>query len=223
MNNTDVSLGESAPDPAIAGGRSLPDGHPAHIPTPVAEATITSLAEAAVKPLSVSEVLEHGRRIERTARICIRGDLQAEYDRIILELAGLMGPSGEVIDASLADGEEGPTPAQTKHAELEGVRHEMSGAMRFVRFRGMPSDEWPGWDKTHRPKGDDPDLTDYNTALIAACAIEPKLSVDEVNSLRHELGSPQMIELANKAWQANTTGGVDVPKSLGSWPSRTQG
>ncbi|WP_248582603.1 hypothetical protein [Nocardioides sp. InS609-2] len=214
MTNPDVSLGEIPSDPA---------GHPAHTPTAIAEVTITSLAEAAVKPLSVSEILEHGRRIERTARICIRGDLQAEYDRIILELAGLMGPSGEVIDVSLADGDEGPTPAQIKHAELEAVRHEMSGAMRFVRFRGMPSDEWPGWDKAHRPKGEDPDLTEYNTALIAACAIEPKLSVDEVNSLRGALGSPQMVELANKAWQANTTGGVDVPKSLGSWPSRAQG
>jgi hypothetical protein len=208
--NPDQSLGgdDPAPQPAIE--------HPAHdhhngVVVP------PSLAAAAVRPLSIEEILEHGRRVERTAEICIRGDLYAEYDRLVAELSEMVSANGEVIiDASLGDTSDQVAAAHAKNAEVEAVRAQMQEWKRYVRFRQMPSDEWPGWDKAHRPTGKAADMTGYHTAIIAECAVEPKLSEDDVRALAKKIGRPQFMVLANTAFEANARGGVDIPKSLSS-------
>lgn len=216
MNNPDVSLGDTPENPPQ-------DAQEPHQP-PISPSVMESLASAAVKPLSISELLEHGRRVERTVPICIRGDLQAEYDRVIAELGKLVTPSGQLLEeASMApDGDEAASVAQALYEELEGIRAQMVEWTRSVRVRAMPADEWPAWDKAHRPKDSEADFTDYNVAIIAECAVSPTLTQDEARTMFKSLGHPTMLKVANAAYSANTQSGIDIPKSLGSWESHNQ-
>jgi hypothetical protein len=175
----------------------------------------------AVKFLSLAEVLSSAKRHRTVAHICLRADLQAEYDTLMRELASMVDGQGNLLprqgeqsldDAGIA------ALAQEKADRATEVRREMNAAMRDVEFEGMAEDKWRPWYDKHYPKkirtdGGEPDLIDFNNRLIAEVAINPTLTVEEVIQLRSVLSGPQMVELANKAWQACTTGGVDIPKS----------
>jgi len=177
-------------------------------------------AAPAVKFLSLDEVLSSAKRHRTVAHICMRADLQAEYDTLMRDLAGMVDGQGNLLprqgeqsldDTSMA------TLAQEKSDRAIEVRWEMNAAMRDVEFEGMAEDKWRPWYDKHFPKkartDGEQDLTDFNNKLIAEVAVNPTLSVEDVIRLRSVLGAPQMVELANKAWQSCTTGGVDIPKS----------
>ena len=173
------------------------------------------LAGSAVNDLTIDEILARAKTPERTARICLRADLQAEYDELVTELAGLVDAEGRVIaDEEAALGE--TTPAQRAvelEARLRALRDEMAENTWSVRFRGLTTDELALFNREHAPKSDDQDMTEYNTQLIAACAVKPNLTVDDVRKLRKALGSRAMGELVNAANWVCSRGGVDVPKS----------
>lgn len=167
------------------------------------------------KPFTVEEVLATAKRLERTASICLRGDLQAEWDELLAELATLVTASGELIEE---DSEESLTEVSGSARvaqitmRLGQLRREMAEAMWRVRFRGMASDEWAPWVKKHKPKGDGANLTEFFNLLIAETAIEPALTVEQVKQLRGVLTDTSMGKLVTTAWQACTEGGLDVPK-----------
>lgn len=174
------------------------------------------------RPLSVDEVLEKARRVERTARICLRGDLQAEYDELLEELQGLVDLDGNV----LATGEQALSDAGRAEditARLTTLRTEMTGAMRAVRFRAMPDVEWRVFEAEHRVDGVVADEGVYYDKMMARCAVSPKLTQSAAESLRNTLSARQMAELSNQCYLANVTGGVDIPKSLPSSPDRRRG
>ena len=89
--------------------------------------------------------------------------------------------------------------------------------MWHVRFRAMASDDWTAFKKQHMPKAKDADMTEFRTKIIAACAIEPPITEDQVKALRKKLGSAQIVKLSDTAFEACTAGGLDVPKSPNSW------
>jgi len=169
-----------------------------------------------VKQLSLAEVLSSAKRHRTVAHICLRADLQAEYDDVIAELAGMVDGQGNLLvrnkEASLSDAEYGARAQELSDRSIE-IRRQMNAAMRTVEFEGMAEDKWRPWYDKHYPKGQDPVLIDFNNKLIAEVAVAPTFTVDEVIQLRSVLGAPQIVELANKAWQSCTTGGVDIPKS----------
>lgn len=179
---------------------------------------LPGLADTAVETLlTFEEVLQQAKLVERTARICVRGDLVDAHDQTLEELAELVDADGNV----LSEGEQALTD-QTRATELSDrlarLRAEMAGAMMQVKFRAMPDDEWEAWDKSMRGSNGEPkDLRDYTNRLIAKCAVEfggraRTLSVDEVVTLRKTLTANQVRELYGKAYSANTAGGLDVPK-----------
>lgn len=183
--------------------------------TPAPRPAAPSLAVAAVETvLDVDEIMTQARLVERTARICLRGDLQAELDDIMDELANLVDADGNILsegDQALAD--------QSRANELLERRHnvlaDMAGAMRTIRFRAMPDDTWRAWEKAHQDaSGQYKDVDEANADLIATTAIAPKLTLEQVKQMRSKLGPTQIGTLANKAFEACTSGGVDVPKSL---------
>lgn len=165
--------------------------------------------------LDFDELLSAARRVETVARIYLRGDLVADHAQIITELAGLIDANGEIIEdpeASVGDVSKAAR-AQELADRARLVKVGMDASARWVRFRGMPSDEFAAFRKAHFPKGESPDVTAFNTRLIAETAVEPTLTIAQVEQMRKTLGTAQMTELANKAWEACATGGVDVPKS----------
>lgn len=177
--------------------------------------------------VTIEDVLASARRVEKVARISLRGDLQAEHDEVVRELASLISADGELIaDPEASVGDQGPVArAQELNDRLTALGREMAGAMWSVRFRAMSSDEWAVFTKAHFPEADKDgkrNLTDFNVKLIAATAIDPTMTEDQVRALGGKLGSSQIVKLADTAWDVCTKGGVDVPKSPLSLRNLTQ-
>lgn len=168
--------------------------------------------------LTVEQMLDSARRPRRVARICLRGDLEAEYLDLLDQLGDLVDMEGNLLaeDASM---EEAGQVAQlrdqaaAKHAEIRAN----TGS---VLLEAMDGDAWEVFEKKHRgPDGKVKDVGLWQTEMISACAINPAMSTDQVDALRKKLGPTSVAELANKAYSANTSGGVDVPKLPPFWHS----
>ena len=177
-------------------------------------AALSGLADAAMETiLSLDEIMSSARLVERTVRICIRGDLEAEYEQTVNELGTLVDANGEVLtkgDQALSDG----SRAQELAGRVQDLEAQMKAASRTVRFRAMPDDDWRAFLKTHEDAaGKVKDYDAFNEQIIARCAISPTLTVEGVRAMRKKLTPTQMTALANGAYWACTTGGVDVPKS----------
>lgn len=200
----DQSLTDTTDDPTGADSATMPG--------------LPGLADTAVETLlTFEEVLAQAKLVERTARICVRGDLVDIHDELLEELAALVDADGNVMsegEAALADQQR----ATDLNEQLADVRRQMAGAMMAVKFRAMPEDEWEAWDKAMRGANGEPkNLRDYTNQLISKCAVEfggqPRtLTVADVEKLRKTLTSNQVRELYGKAHSANTAGGLDVPK-----------
>lgn len=208
MTNDERTLSGDQPETATTEVREL--GAPLH----------ERLSTAAVESvLDLDEVMNQARLPERSARICLRGDLQAEHDELVEKLSGLVDSSGQLIDddeATLADG----NPAEEINDQLKALQAQMKSSMRTVRFRALTEDKWRAFQTEHQDKnGDVKDHNQSNADLIAATAIAPKMTVAQVVALREKLSPPQYVELADAAFYACTTGGVDIPKSPPFSPS----
>lgn len=176
---------------------------------------------------SVDEILAMAKTPEKRARICLRADLQARHDQILAELMTLVTTSGEIIeDPERSSGEESnESRAIALNNELTQIQRQMAGAMWHPLFRGLSSDAIAVFNKAHWPKADKDgktDLTEYNFLLIAECAVDPVLTVDQVRALKKKLGSAAYAQLVKTAQDVCTEGGVDVPKSPVSLRNLTQ-
>jgi hypothetical protein len=212
-------------DESLAGADDQHTGHDEHVhgDTPFGNPNGVAVKTPTIKYLSLDEVLTSAKRTRTIAHICMRADLQAEYDDLVAELATLVDHEGRLLaTAEEALGEEGGAArAQEIDQRMRQLRLEMNQAMRQVEFEGMPEDKWRPWYntnfphqrvKTARSSGQEPDISDFNNKLIAETAVSPTFTEQDVAKLRTVLTTPQMSLLANKAWAACTTGGVDVPK-----------
>jgi len=167
---------------------------------------------------TVEDVLNLARLPERTANVCLRADLQADYDAALAELAQLITPTGELIadpEAAL-DENTARTRAQELVAQLKVIRQEMTAHMWHVRFRGLDSEALTVFNKRYKPKNDTEDRTDYNLRLVAETAIDPHVSFEQARQLAVRLGTKAMLELINTAIDVCYAGGVSVPKSPSS-------
>lgn len=175
-------------------------------------------------PLSIEEILASARRVERVATICLRADLVADYEEALAELATLVNDKGElVVDPEASVGEKSATAhVEELHTLIDDLRTQMRQAAWSVRFRAMDSDAWAVFTKQYLPQEDKADLTDFENRLVAAVAIEPTLTLEDVVKLRKALGPAQITKLVNTAWGACTKGGIDVPKSWSYSPAPTQ-
>ena len=201
---TDQTLGDTTPDEqpttsgSSAGGAfAYPEQHSEH------EWTIDDILAAAELP-------------ERRAHICLKANLQATYDDLVAELSTLVDAQGRPLvddEASIGD-----VTAESRAVEINEqiatVRLEMNAAMWHPLFRGISTDDLAVFNKKYAPKGDD--LTGYHDKLIAETSCDPKLSVDQVASLRKKLGHNAFRQLLDAANWVCMNGGVDVPKSPGS-------
>lgn len=165
-------------------------------------------------PLSIDEILASARRVERTAYICLRGDLEAEHQALVRELATIIDADGKVIvDPEASIGEQTAVArAEELNARLNEVNAEMRDHVWAVKFRAMDSASWAVFYEKHFPKADGADVTDFNSRLIVECAIEPRLTPADVAKARGALSPNQMASLERTALAVCTQGGLDVPK-----------
>lgn len=180
---------------------------------------LPALAEAAVENiLTLDKVMESSRLVERKAVICLRGDLETEYEDLMRELASLVDEEGNVVGSSEGSlDDQRAQRAEELQDLLEQNRAARAAESYVVKFQAMPADEWAEFEQANRDdKGRGPAKSprEYERKIIARCSVEPKLAERDVDQLRSKLSSPQMNALFAAAYSACTTGGLDVPKSL---------
>ncbi|WKN47151.1 hypothetical protein [Nocardioides sp. Arc9.136] len=195
---SDAAIGSTVPEPTAATARPANDEPRAM--------------------LTMDELLASARRPRDYAGICLRADLEADHTRALSELRTIVDAQGRLLDDAEHDettiGEISPTArARALSDRVQQLEREMAASKRWVLFEGMSSDDLSVFNDQHKPKGDRPDMTRYNTRLIAKCAIDPVLTIADVESIRKNLGPRAVGELVRIAHKVNTDGGVDVPFS----------
>jgi hypothetical protein len=169
--------------------------------------------------LDLDRLMSSARFVQRVVRLSLRGDLEAEYADLQDELSQLVDANGDPI----ADGEdETSLGEQTRASEIAttmaDLRRQMRAEAYTVRFQAMSDEEWEGFEKAHRDKsGAAKDKVDYACRLLVQCAIEPEMTMGQVQLLRSKLSRSQFDALVGAAYSACTTGGLDVPKLPSFW------
>jgi hypothetical protein len=162
---------------------------------------------------AISDILGSIRRPERTVRLCLAGDLQAEFERLEAELveARQKPESAPTLGGSQMD------PRVTELArQIEELRELMLEHTVVFRFAGLPSKAYSDMVAKHPPKDGskrgDVDMDGYSLDLVASCAVEPKMTVDEARQLSEALTQAQWDSLVSAAYACNKEE-FDVPFS----------
>lgn len=164
--------------------------------------------------VNIDDVIAAARLPEKTVVLCLRGDLQAQWE----ELERRLGVVRERPDEPL-----GGHPEERELAEkMEAIREEMRSHEVTFRFRGMGSKAYSDLLLKHRADnnddGDDQaadglNWKTYTIALVAACAIDPVMSEVQVDKLTEVIHGRAWDELVGAALVVNQSQ-VSVPFSL---------
>ncbi len=123
---------------------------------------------------------------ERSVPVCLRGDLQSEYEDLERQ--------HRVAEAAARGTLAGSTEDATAIKELmAALRDQMRESTHAFIFRALPRKKWRDLVAEHRPRDQDRAKgLDYNqdtfpVAAIQACCIDPVMSVKEVEELCDEV------------------------------------
>lgn len=159
-----------------------------------------------------TSILAQARMPERTVELCLRGDLQAQFEDLERALAKAQQSPGD----KLTD-----TGPRAIAQQIEDLRAEMSEATLVVTMRAMPRRQWAELVAAHpAPKGSDLafNADSLAPALVRMSIVDPVLSDEQWEQLDAVLTDAQFDELALTANALNRRP-VDVPFSLAA--SRT--
>lgn len=162
--------------------------------------------------LDFDDVIARAKLPERTLSLCLRGDLQAEWEDLERQLAAAQentrdeALSGNPDIRDLAD-------------RMVAVSEEMAGCEVVFRFRGLGAKTYSDLLVKNKAADDDPDAVEgldwtiYPTALIAACAIDPVMTIAQVGELSERVSARQWDDLFSAALATNRSQ-VSIPFSL---------
>ena len=156
---------------------------------------------------SIAEVLAAAKPRESSVTLCMAGDLAAEFDALEHRLT-------ELRRTAPGDSLAGNGSAEIAE-RMAGVRRAMAESEVVFTFRAISRKAWSDLLTAHpAPLGAD---TKYSMdtlvpAVVAASAIDPKMSIAEANTLCDTLSSGQVDALFVAAWDVNTGSG-EIPFS----------
>lgn len=164
--------------------------------------------------VNIDDIIAGAKLPETTVTICLRGDLQAEFEDLERQLAAAR--EADTADSLTAGGQ-----ARKVAQQIEALRKQMREHEVTVRFRARSQREYSDLLADHPPRKDRKDLDDefdvnwdtFPTALIAACAIEPKITEAQAERLRDAITHQQWDELFAGAYSVNRSK-ISVPKSV---------
>jgi hypothetical protein len=166
---------------------------------------------------NVRDIIPKVRRPETTARICLRGDLNAEHEALERRLAELDAGGGQWVPDSLSATRPDESDRLDLAEKVTAVEREMAEAEVEFRFRASRQSDWRALRDAHPGRPDRSERL-FNTdtfpvALVAAAAVEPVIdSLADAESLFEVLSEGQRDRLFTAAWKANNAES-DVPKS----------
>ncbi|WBB73230.1 hypothetical protein O7602_26680 [Micromonospora sp. WMMD1128] len=167
---------------------------------------------------SIKDRIKAARLPERTVPICLRGDLNAEFEELERQLEEALR-----IPATSLEGDGSGAIAE----RMEELRRQMRDETTTFRVRAMPPPRWRAFCAEHPPRKDDEGNIDardrllgvntetFYEALIRVSVIDPVLDDDDWAALLGDGGvltDRQFSDLAEAAWSVNRRE-VDVPFS----------
>lgn len=162
----------------------------------------------------VRSMIKQAHLPETTVPLCLRGDLQAEFEKLERQLQEIPQRPRE----SLAD-DGGHGVAKGIAEKMEALRDQMRECTMDVTLRALARKDWKSLLEKHPPRDDvDSDRTlglngeTFYDALILACWVEPDLEKDERTELLDLLTGAQFDKLAASAFALNRRD-VGVPFS----------
>lgn len=164
--------------------------------------------------VDIDEVIASAKLPEKTISMCLRGDLQAEWEDLERQLRAEEDSGG-------SDSLAGNPVAQGLAERMEKLGATMREHEVVFRFRGLSSKAYSDLLAAQRATDDTPeDLNQeglnwqtYPTALIAACAVDPAMTVEQAEKLAGAVTNRQWDDLFATALACNRSQ-VSVPFSL---------
>ncbi|SEN86616.1 hypothetical protein [Nonomuraea pusilla] len=158
---------------------------------------------------SIDDILGQMRLPERVYPLCVRPDLQAEWEQAEAELEAAQRSTGD----SLAGVSTAVKSAAKKVQQLEA---EMAEHTIPITLRALTHKAWSDLVAAHPPREDSEDgswnAETFGPALLAACAAAPAIDVEKANALVDRMTMGQWNDLQRVLFNLNASG-VDVPKS----------
>jgi hypothetical protein len=167
-------------------------------------------------PPGFAALLAGAKLPERTVPICMRGDLQAEHERLNDEL--------ELLEKKAVDSLAGNGGAELA-ARIDELEGEMRKATHQFRLRALPGREFRAFKAKYPPRtNDDGEIADRHDQLvefdadagaeplIRASIIDPELTGETWSVLLDVLTDRQFDDLFTAAWLLNR-GEINIPFS----------
>lgn len=167
--------------------------------------------------LAFSDILDKARPAERTIRLCLRGDLVAEWEMLERDLAKAQATQ---VGDSLAG-----TGAAPIAVAMQALREQMDDATVTFTVRALPRPKYRAFIAAHPPRqGPDgkPLAADadegvntetFGFDLARLCVVEPEMTDEQYAHLVDDILSDRQFEQLSIAALAVCRGDVDVPFS----------
>lgn len=149
------------------------------------------------------EILNSAKRAEKTVRLCLRGDLVAEFEALEERLADL------TVGVGWGNGDNATAEVA---ARLTEIRAEMLEDTVTFTFRALKRLAWDELNKKHAGENNLLDIDKFLPELVAASLVDPVMTAADLDELYDVINDGQRTALGNAAWSANTED-VAVPFS----------
>lgn len=168
----------------------------------------------------VAALLAAARLPERTVDLCLRGDLQAEWEMLQRDLDEAKRVAK--ASASLA-GEESEDVAALAE-RMQALEATMAESVLTVRLRALNRKAFQDLLLAHPPRKDDQrdklygfNVDTFNDALVRASCVDPEFNDDQWDQFTQVITSGQHAELSETAGALNHSR-VDIPFSSSGSP-----
>lgn len=157
---------------------------------------------------SVKDILAAAKPVERSVTICVAGDLNAQIEDLERELQA----AAKRPHTSLASSGDERALAE----QIEALRERMSEHEVTFTFRALSSRAWSDLMARHPGRRELDEAFNVDTIaadVIASCAVDPEMTIEDADSLADVLNNAQFGALFECAWRCNTKA-LDVPFSV---------
>lgn len=152
---------------------------------------------------------------EDTVRLCVRTDLQREFEAADQRLAAALEADQ---DADSLGG--GSADIEALAADIEQIRQKMAGSVITFRFQARDKDRWPEMIAAFPPReGNEVDskyglnFSGLMTALLHESTVSPAMTPARWAKILKKITDGQWELLTNTLWQLNRRAELPVPFS----------
>lgn len=156
-------------------------------------------------------MLKAAKQPEKTVEVCLRGDLQADWEQLDRELSELRTKSAATLAGDPAEG--------TLADRIRALEAEMTESTLHLRLRALRRKPWLALLEAHPAReGNDLDkvynlnVDEFFPALVGKSVVDPVFTPEQLDALLDSITSRQYDVLTEAAWNLNRAD-VSVPFS----------